>query len=199
MNILNILSLAISIFILASIPGIGVATTLSCAVANGFKSASLVVLGIVFGDIVYLLIAIYGLGFIAKNLAILFIFVKYIGGLYLIYLGYKIFNSNSKVTINSDKIGWRSNFASGFLITLSNPKVILFYLSFLPAFIDLQNLTYIDTLLIVLTVSITLASVLLFYAYMVIKVKNIFNSKGSNLNRVSGAVMMGAGGFLIVK
>ena len=197
MTLLSLLSLATAVFILAVTPGVGVAATLSCAVSKGFKSASLLVAGIVLGDIVYLLAAIYGLGFVAKSFGEFFIVLRYIGGLYLIYLGYKIWSSKSSVKV--DKIGLKSNFIGGFLITLSNPKVILFYLSFLPAFINLQNLSTLDTIFIVLTVAITLALVLLAYAFMAIKVKGAFNLKNSSLNKVSGAVMIGAGGVLIVK
>jgi len=68
MTILSLLSLAGAVFILAVTPGIGVAATVSQAVARGFRSASLVVAGIVLGDIVYLLAAIYGLALLPKVL-----------------------------------------------------------------------------------------------------------------------------------
>jgi len=123
--------------------------------------------------------------------------IRYIGGLYLIYLGYKIWNN--KTTIKLDKTGLKSNFISGFLITLSNPKVVLFYLSFLPAFIDLQSLTTSSIIFIVITVAIVLALVLLTYSFVAVEVKGIFNLKNSSFNKVPGAVMIGAGGYLIVK
>ena len=195
MTLFSLLSLAAAVFILAATPGVGVAATLSSAVASGFKSASLVVAGIVLGDIVYLLAAIYGLGFIARSFGEFFIVLRYIGGLYLIYLGYKIWSS--KTTIKLDKTGLKSNFISGFLITLSNPKVILFYLSFLPAFIDLESLTTTDSIFIVLTVATTLALVLLTYAFIAVKVKGVFGFKNGSLSKASGAVMIGSGGFLI--
>ena len=98
MTLLSILAFSGAMFLLAITPGPGVFATISRAMASGFTNASFVVLGIVLGDIIFLLLAIFGLSTIAVYLGDLFVFVKYAGGLYLLYLGFKILSSKVSKT-----------------------------------------------------------------------------------------------------
>jgi len=203
MTFYNSLALVGAMFLLAASPGPGLFAVISRALANGFSHASVMVMGLILGDIIYVLMAIYGLNAAASIMGDFFIIVKYIGGIYLIYLGYKIWSSEVKELDNDDssEISWSSNFFSGLFITLGNPKVIIFYLGFLPVFMNLEVLTTIDVILVVFIVTITLAVVILTYAYLAAKSKKLFKSKKSmkKLNKISGGVMMGAGGLLILK
>ncbi len=203
MTFYNSLALVGAVFLLAASPGPGLFAVISRALANGFSHASVMVMGLILGDIIYVLMAIYGLNAAASIMGDFFIIVKYIGGIYLIYLGYKIWSSEVKELDNDDssEISWNSNFFSGLFITLGNPKVIIFYLGFLPVFMNLEVLTTIDVILVVFIVTITLAVVILTYAYLAAKSKKLFKSKKSmqKLNKISGGVMMGAGGLLILK
>lgn len=203
MSLYSSLALIGAMFLLAASPGPGLFAVISRALASGFNHASVVVMGLVLGDIIYLLLAIYGLSAVASVMGEFFIIIKYIGGAYLIYLGYKIWTSEVKEeNIQALKeISWSSNFLSGLFITLGNPKVIVFYLGFLPAFMNLENLTNIDILLTVIIVASTLAVVVLTYAYLAAKSRKLFKDKSSieKLNKASGGVMMGAGSLLILK
>ena len=203
MTILNSISLSGAIFLLAASPGPGLFAIISRALSNGFSHASIMAVGLIFGDIIYLLMAIYGLNAVASLMGEFFIVIKYIGGGYLIYLGYKIWISKVTKIEQSNKleISWSSNFFSGLFITLGNPKVIMFYLGFLPLFMNLETLTNMDVLITVLIVALTLALVVLTYAYLAEKSKKLFRSQNSmeRLNKFSGGVMMGAGSLLIIK
>lgn len=203
MTILNSLALSSAILLLAASPGPGVFATVSRAIISGFTNTIFLVIGIILGDIIFLLFAIYGLNIASQVLGDFFIVVKYIGGIYLIYLGHKIWVAKIleyEIT-KKNELSWKTNFFSGLFITLANPKVIIFYLGFLPAFINLKTLSNIDILTVVLIVSITLASVLLSYAYMAIRAKKLLKNKNSIniLNKVSACVMMIAGSLLILK
>lgn len=202
MTILSSFALAGATFLLGVSPGPGVFTTISRAIASGFRNASLLVVGIVVGDVVFLLLAIYGLGFVSSVLGEFFIFVKYIGGVYLICLAYKIWTTKSLVYDRPQKkeLLWKTNFFSGLFITLANPKVIVFYLGFLPAFIDLQILTTSDIYVAIFIISATLACVLLSYAYMASNAKKLLKDKKNTdkLNKISAGVMAGVGLLLIV-
>jgi len=203
MTIWSSLALIGAMFLFAVSPGPGVFATISRATVSGFTNASLLVVGIVVGDIIFLLLAIYGLNLVAQVLGEFFVFVKYIGGVYLIYLGYKIWTSKilPHEIVENSELSWKTNFFSGLLIALANPKVIIFYLGFLPAFMNLEILTIADTVVVVLIVSITLAFVLLSYAYMAARARKLLKSQSAidKLNKISGGVMMGVGSLLILK
>lgn len=203
MTIYTILAFSGAMFLLALTPGPGVFATISRAMASGFNNAAFVVAGIVLGDIVYLLFAIFGLSVIAIVLGDFFILIKYIGGLYLIYLGYKIITSkNEKVELKGIKeLSWKKNFLTGLFVTLSNPKAILFYLSFLPTFVNLQTMTSIDILITALIVIFVLGSVTLSYAYAASYATTLFKSEKATkkMNIAAGSMMSVAGVFLIAK
>lgn len=203
MTLINIFTFAAAMFLLAITPGPGVFATISRALASGFNNASFVVLGIVLGDIVFLLLAIFGLSAIASILGDFFVIVKYLGGIYLLFLGYKILSSKEeKTNVNAvEELSWKKNFLTGLLITLSNPKVILFYLGFLPTFVNLHSLTLIDIVIVSAIVTVVLGGVMLAYAYSASGAKKLFKSKKSKrkMNIAAGSVMVLAGGTLIAK
>ena len=202
MTLYSSLALVGAIFLLASTPGPGLFAIVSRALANGFSHASVMIIGFIVGDIIYVLMAIYGLNVVSSIMGEFFILIKYIGGLYLIYLGYKIWISKmKKLDDDISEMSWSSNFLSGLFITLGNPKVIIFYLGFLPIFMNLDVLTTIDVLLVVFIVTIALGTVLLTYAYLAAKSRKLFKNKASmkKLNKISGGIMMGAGSLLILK
>lgn len=203
MTLFSMIAFAIAMFLLAITPGPGVFATVSRGLVSGFSNASFVVLGIVLGDIIFLLLAIFGLGVIAEYLGDLFIFVKYIGGLYLVYLAYKILTSkdheNDMEAVK--ELSWQKNFLTGLIITLANPKVILFYLGFLPTFMELQALTMVDIAIICSIVIVVLGGVMLFYAYTASGAKMIFKSKKAKkkMKVASAGVMATAGTSIVIR
>lgn len=203
MTIYTILAFAGAMFLLAITPGPGVFAIISRAMASGFNNAAFVVLGIVLGDIIYLLLVIFGLSAIATIMGDFFILIKYIGGAYLIFLGYKIITSKSeKIELKGVKeLSWEKNFLTGLFVTLSNPKAILFYLSFLPSFVNLQTMTSMDILITSCVVIVVLGSVTLSYAYGASSATKLFKSRNATkkMNIVAGSMMAGAGVFLIAK
>ena len=203
MSLLNLLSFGAAMFLLAVSPGPGVFATIARALSNGFAHAAVLVLGIVLGDITFLLLAIYGLASMAELLGNFFLLIQYVGGLYLIWLGIAIWRSdeNRKKLTATDERSWQKNFFSGLSITLANPKVILFYLGFLPTFVDLSKLTNSDILAISGVVIVVLGSVLLSYAFLAARASRFVSSKRSQkrLNHCAGCVMITAGGTILLK
>ncbi len=203
MTIPTLLAFGAAMFLLAASPGPGVFATVARALASGFSHAAVLVLGIVVGDLIFLLLAIYGLASMAEILGSFFTFVKYAGGLYLIWLGSKIWGSLSETPSvqGVQELSWKKNFTNGLLITLANPKVIFFYLGFLPTFVDLRSLTQLDVLAISIVVTTVLASVLLSYAWAASRAGQIFKSKKTlkAINRCAGGVMMTAGCTILLQ
>lgn len=203
MTLLGIAGLAGSMFLLAITPGPGVFATVSKAFSSGFTRTIPVVLGIVAGDLVFLLFAIYGLAAVAESFNSLFMLIRLLGSGYLIWLGIKLWRSNPG-SIDITTIKPQSNklsFFGGLSITLGNPKVIIFYLSFLPTFIKLDALSIVDVIVVAYVVSLVLGGVMLFYAYTASWTRKLFNSANAQkiMNKTAGTAMIGTGALLLSK
>ena len=204
MTIYSAIGFFVAMVILAASPGPGVFATVARALASGFRPALAVICGIVLGDIIYLLFAAFGLSMVARALGNLFFIVKICGGAYLIWLGIKIWLKDPEPlsdTPDDDRRSRWGNFISGLVITLSNPKVILFYCGFLPTFLELSTLTAWDLAIVVGIISTVLVGVLGSYAYLASRARKMFTRKRSvrRLNRAAGGVMVAAGVAIAVR
>lgn len=193
-----------AMFVLAITPGPGVFATVSRALSSGFRSSLEVIAGIVLGDIVFLLLAVSGLSALVHILGDLFFIVRLTGGLYLIRIGWKLLTTEpmtSDIRAERRKSGGAQRFVSGFLITLGNPKVILFYAGFLPAFVNLSSLKSSDVFIIIGLITAVLTGVMSAYAYSASRARKFFTGRQSvrNLNRCAGSVMIGTGMMIAVR
>ena len=198
MTVYSAIGFSVAMLVLAASPGPGVFATIARALASGLRSSLAVICGIVLGDVIFLLFAAFGLSMVARALGNMFFIVKICGGAYLIWLGVRIWLKKPEpVTGNQNRnihSQW-GNFATGLVITLSNPKVILFYCGFLPTFLDLSALTLIDLVVVVTIITIVLGCVLGTYAFLASRARRMFSNQRAvrRLNRAAGGVMMAAG------
>lgn len=197
MSLLSFISFLIAMFLLAIVPGPGVFATISRSLASGFISSLSVIAGIITGDLFFLMFAFMGISTVANIFEQFFIVVKILGCIYLIFLGIKIFISNPIIFQNNKNLKYQkyNNYLSGLVITLSNPKVILFYCGFLPGFMDFSSLKKLEIFFVFIIVGLVLLSVLSFYSFIAYQAKLFFTSKKtiSNLNKVAGIVMIATG------
>ena len=194
----------VSIFIFAITPGPGVFAILAKAMVEGPKKCIIMALGMVASDLLYLQLACFGLATIADNWSDIFLIIRYLGAGYLIYLGYKMitaFTHNQPIS-NQQKSQQTplTSFSHGFLISASNPKVILFYVSFLPTFIDLTRLHGSDLILISVLSSIALMMAIMLVAYGASRLANVIKTPiaQQRLNKTAGSIMIAAGAYLAV-
>ena len=194
----------VSIFIFAITPGPGVFAILAKAMVEGPKKCIMMALGMVASDLLYLQLACFGLATIADNWSDIFLIIRYLGAGYLIYLGYKMitaFTHNQPIS-NQQKSQHTplTSFSHGFLISASNPKVILFYVSFLPTFIDLTRLHGSDLILISVLSSIALMMAIMLVAYGASRLANVIKTPiaQQRLNKTAGSIMIAAGAYLAV-
>ncbi len=118
----SLLAFAGAILLLAITPGPGVFATVARALASGLSHASVLALGIVTGDLIFLLLAIYGLSAVAEFLGGFFSLIKYLGAAYLIWLGISLWRVKPEVVkVDAIKVSWKTNFFSGLFTTLGNP------------------------------------------------------------------------------
>ena len=203
LSLATILALLGTMIVLAVIPSVSVLAVSARAAAFGFTHGMFTALGIVIADIIFILIAVYGLALVAELMGEQFRWIKYLGGFYLIWLGLSLWRTESRTrdsdTVERSSLG--SSFLTGFLITLGDQKAILFYLGFFPAFIDLSQVTTADTLIIILIAIIGVGGAKLVYAYLADRASLLFkNTRAVRwINWLAGSLMITVGVVLLLK
>jgi RhtB (resistance to homoserine/threonine) family protein len=193
-------------FIIAGIllnltPGNDTIFILTKSIAQGRKAGILSVLGIATGSLIHTTLAALGLSIIIAKSVLAFTIVKYAGAAYLLYIGFKMITDRSRldttISTSTPKINLLKIYRDAVLTNVLNPKVAMFFIAFLPQFIDphYQN-SIIPFMLLGITFTITgtiwcliLAN---FSSFLFSKLRN--NQKFSSyLNKVCGAVLIGLG------
>jgi threonine/homoserine/homoserine lactone efflux protein len=204
LTVYSAIGFSVAMLVLAASPGPGVFATIARALASGFRPSLAVIGGIVLGDVIFLLFAAFGLSMVARALGNMFFIVKICGGVYLIWLGVRIWFKKTEPDTGNQNRNVQSqwgNFASGLVITLSNPKVILFYCGFLPTFLDLSTLTPIDLVIVVTIITLVLGCVLGTYAFLASRARRMFTNRQAvrRLNRAAGGVMVATGVAIAIR
>lgn len=194
----------LAIIIFAVTPGPGVFAILGRALIKGARSCVALCLGMAISDIIYLLLACMGLATIAENFGELFTIIRFVGAAYLFYLAWKMWHAPINIDLDTQektKGDAVMSFMQGFLISASNPKVILFYIAFLPSFIDLTSLTTDDIVLVSLLTLVGLMIGLMAIAIGASTARRQLKSTKAmkRLNRTAGSIMAGAGTYLLTR
>ncbi|SLM28625.1 Lysine exporter protein (LYSE/YGGA) [Desulfamplus magnetovallimortis] len=182
------------------IPGPTIILVISQAVNHGRKSVMPLAAGVVLGDFTAMTLSLLGLGAIMSTSATLFILFKWIGALYLLYLGINMWRANPKsgeIQHGKKEISPLSLFKSSFIVTALNPKGIAFFVAFLPQFINhnepllSQLLLLGGTFLFMALVNATL------YALFATQLRKSIEKTSVNkwFNRCGGAALIGASLF----
>ena len=120
-------------------PGPSVLLVTSVSAARGFKAGSFAVLGMTAGAFLHVVLAASGVAAALAAAPVVFSLVQYLGAAYLIYLGIDLFRAQSESTQNpgyrDDVSGWQY-FRRGLLVDALNPKIALFFLAFIPQFLN---------------------------------------------------------------
>lgn len=201
MSLESAVSFFFIIFLFAITPGPGVFALLARSLASGAKPCLFMAFGMTVSDIIYLILACFGLAVIAEQWAGVFLFIRIAGAFYLLYLGWKMWTASPETlseSVDKTMLTASKGVLQGFLISASNPKVIFFYIAFLPTIMDLSSLTRAD---IALASAITFSGLMLglmTVALCAASARRFFTSTKAvkNLNRTSGGIMIGAGSYL---
>ena len=188
---------AVAMFLWAILPGPGLAAVVSRALVSGPKAGFAVIAGLIVADVIFMGIAIIGLLAIATTMGPMFQFVKYAGAAYLIWRGYRAFVGAERpmaVEARASGVLWR-DIGLGLLVTLGNPKAILFYGALLPAFLDMTKIGFADFL--VLTGIVVGTSALVYGGYMILaeRARRLMASAKAvkRLKQATGTILIGAG------
>ena len=122
-------------------PGPGMLFVISRGISNGTKASLIATLGTTGGISLHIIAAALGLSVILHSSAVMFQVVKFAGVGYLLYLAWKSLRSQEEFLLDPDRrqVGLRTTFWQGFLVNALNPKLSLFFLAFLPQFVDIDG------------------------------------------------------------
>ncbi|MGD8577362.1 MAG: LysE family translocator [Thiohalophilus sp.] len=205
MGIIEIITLFGVMFALAAIPSTSVVLVVTRSLTVGTGNGVAVAGGIVLGDLVFVVLASIGLSVVAETMGGLFVIIRYLGAIYLLWLGFSLIMGKNEPGRSSSGVASKgsllADFLAGFALTLGDVKAIFFYVSLLPMFVDMDKLGLPEILVIVLVTITSVGGVKIFYALSATRLADL--TMGFRFRRIirktSGAVILGVGGYIMAK
>lgn len=133
------LAFAAASAVLLAIPGPTILLVVSYAIGAGRATALWTVAGVFLGDLVAITLSMLGLGVLLATSATLFTALKWLGGAYLLWLGWKLLRAPAdpaRIEGRSADASGKSMLRHAFVVTALNPKSNMFFIAFLPQFLD---------------------------------------------------------------
>ena len=182
--------------ILLAIPGPTVLLVISYALGHGRKPAAAIVAGVALGDLTAMTASMLGLGAVLATSAAVFTGLRWIGGAYLIYLGVKLWRAPVGTDMaESPTAGPLRMFAHAYAVTALNPKGIIFFVAFVPQFLDAAR-PFLPQVAILIATFITMAALnSLAYVLLASMARERLRQPRVQrvVNRTGGTLLMGAG------
>lgn len=200
----SILALFLPTFFFVSVtPGMCMTLAMSLGMSVGLKRTFFMMAGELLGVGIVALSSVVGVAAIMVNHPDVFTIFKYVGGLYLGYLGVQLWLSRGKMALSdtqcSPSISAFSLASQGFVTAIANPKGWAFFIALLPPFIN-QTKPFIPQVSVLLAIILTLEFIcLIIYASGGSTLRR-FLQKSNNvrlMNRIAGVLMIGVGIWLI--
>ncbi|MBZ2189417.1 LysE family translocator [Alcanivorax sp. JB21] len=189
-----LISLTAAMVILAALPSVSVLAVTARAASHGFLHGAAAALGIVLADILFIMLAIFGLAALAGTLGEWMLLVRIAGALYLTWLAWSLWRAAGGAVASgpTDTVSLWASFSAGLFITLGDQKALLFYFGFFPAFLDLDALSWADALWVSLVALVAVGSVKLIYAALAARVGRVLGATGGRwLNRLAALMLLG--------
>jgi threonine/homoserine/homoserine lactone efflux protein len=180
--------------IAVAIPGPGILAIVARALGNGFRATLPAVLGNTLGDLILMSLSAFGLAVVAREMGNLFLGVKLAGAAYLIWLGYKYWTAPvADLQLAPSKA--HQGFVAQLMLTLGNPKGLVFFLALMPSVIDLNRLNGAGYVQLCTVTLILIPAIELAYAALASQVRAFLAGVTARrrLNKGAAAVMIGAG------
>lgn len=168
------------------------------AINHSRKAGICTTLGIVLADMVHVTYCLLGIAVLISKSILLFNAIKYLGALYLIYLGIKSVFSKSEINVqeegSTEQLSDYQAFKNGFLVTLLNPKATLLFLGIFTVTIPAGT----PTIVMAITGAIMLLSIFLWYLFVAVfltqnTVRSIFLKFKEIFNKAFGSLLVALG------
>lgn len=192
------LAFVIATTIMIALPGPSVLLIVAHSISFGWKSALATVAGATAGIAVQLMVAAIGLTSLLKVVAEAFELLRWAGAAYLVYLGIRQWqraSDNKPVEMDIPAVSRKNLFIQGVVITVPNPKSLIFIAAFLPQFINTANQVGLQFALIVPTFLFITFTVTSVWAFAAGSARGFLGSRRAiqAVSRTSGALMIIAG------
>jgi len=190
-----------TMFFISITPGMCMTLAMTLGLKIGLRRTLWMMLGEVIGVALVAISAVMGAAAIMLNYPTVFTWFKWLGGLYLIYLGFKMYWSSKHLSLNTQLDLSLSRYAlisQGFITAIANPKGWVFMLSILPPFIDATQPITFQLFALVVIIMLSEFICMLIYATGGKGLKTLLN-KGNNIrwmNGISGTLLIGVGVWL---
>jgi threonine/homoserine/homoserine lactone efflux protein len=183
--------------VLVFIPGPTVLLVVSYALGQGWRTALPTAIGVALGDFTAMTLSMLGLGVLLAASATLFTVLKWAGGLYLVWLGIRLWRAGDALHAapRTDATPPLRMLGHAWLVTALNPKSITFFVAFLPAFLD-PKADFVTQMAIMEATFLCLAFVnALGYALVASKAGSLVGSRRAvgALNKTGGGLLVAAG------
>lgn len=191
------LAFAAASAILLVIPGPTILLVVSYALGHGWRAALPMAVGVALGDLTAMTVSLLGLGALLATSAGLFTVLKWCGAAYLVWLGVKLWRAGGRLDAEPrpDAASPARMLAHAWLVTALNPKGIMFFVAFLPQFVDPTGPLGSQILGFGATFLVLAFTNALGYALVASRARSLMRNRRAIgiVNKVGGSLLIGAG------
>jgi len=176
-------------------PGPSSAALVARVLAHGLRGVGRLCVGLLLGDLFWLLCALWGVAALAQHFGALFAAIRYAGVAYLLVLAWKLWRAAPSAIANTgEKRESPRLLLTGLALALGNPKTMLFYLALLPGIVSLDTLSLRDALILAALVTVVVVVVLAAYVSLAERLRRHLHSPVAlrRINRGSALLMAAA-------
>ncbi|GAB3481323.1 LysE family translocator [Marinomonas epiphytica] len=203
MNVALLSAFIPTFFFVSITPGMCMTLAMTMGMTIGVKRALWMMLGELIGVGIVAALSAVGVAALLLNYPQVFTVFKYLGGLYLAYIGIQMWLSKGRMAIKSDDDNQAQTacfdlISQGFVTAIANPKGWAFFVALLPPFLDASK-PMVNQLVLLITIILSLEFVcLLIYASGGRTLKSLLMKSGNVriMNRIAGTLMIGVGAWL---
>ena len=200
---MSLFAFLVAAILLAVTPGPGIAYVVARTAAGGRSEGLASCLGTCLGGLLHVLAAAFGLSVLIAQSALAFNLLKYLGAAYLVYLGIRMWlrQEPTAAVATMAPQGARRALVEGIVVEALNVKTALFFLAFLPQFVDpgaalVPQLVLLGSRCVALNTFVDVVAV--FAAHRLLRSEAARAARARMMTRMSGVTMMGLGAFLVL-
>jgi len=197
------MAFALTLLVAAGSPGPSIAALVARVLTNGLRDILPFMVAMWIGEAIWLSFAVGGLAVVAQTFAVFFAVMKVLGVVYMLFLAWKMWFAPTEARRDQLSIGqkpWQL-FLAGMVVTLGNPKIMVFYLALVPTLIDLDRLDLLSWAELTATMLTVLVTIDCAWALAAARARRLLTNRRAVriANRTSAAMMAGAAAAIAAK